>query len=213
MYPLGGASPRKKFWGAKFFPNHLGSGGVVQNFSGSSPWKEVPKTGFKILGAPQKKFAWGSKLGQISWFYDFFAHFSQTVRYINNLITDFRSTDIPLPDAKKIRILQSTVNYVIESRIYPPSDLIAGLYTKDSPGGTVGGGSPIRRSSVEIISSLIKEFQSLNEPSGLTKIWPTSLLLQVIGFLSFLHSLWPKIVQWTQYNMHELPSFLLALFR
>jgi len=45
------------------------------------------------------------------------------------------------------------VNYVIESRIHPPSDLIAGLYTKDSLGGTVGGGIPIRRSSVEIISS------------------------------------------------------------
>jgi len=34
--------------------------------------------------------------------------------------------------------------------------LIAGLYTKDSPGGTVGGGIPIRRSSVEIISSFFK---------------------------------------------------------
>jgi len=30
----------------------------------------------------------------------------------------------------KIGVLWSTVNYVIESRIHPPSDLIAGLYTK-----------------------------------------------------------------------------------
>ena len=45
------------------------------------------------------------------------------------------------------------MNYVIESRIHPPSDLIAGLYTKDSLGGTVGGGIPIRCSSVEVISS------------------------------------------------------------
>jgi len=28
---------------------------MVQNFSGNSPWKEVPKTGFKIFGAPPKK--------------------------------------------------------------------------------------------------------------------------------------------------------------
>jgi len=45
------------------------------------------------------------------------------------------------------------VNYVIESRIHPPSDLIAGLYTKRLARGAVGGGIPIRRSSVEIISS------------------------------------------------------------
>ena len=84
-----GPSPKKNFWGAKFFPNPLGSGGVVQIFSGNSPWKEVPKTGFKILGAPPKKFARGSNLGEISWFYDFFAHFYQTVQDINNLIMDF----------------------------------------------------------------------------------------------------------------------------
>ena len=55
------------------------------------------------------------------------------------------------------------MNYVIESRIHPPSDLIARLYTKDSPGGTVGGGIPIRRSSVEIISS----FYFFVEKSGI----------------------------------------------
>ena len=45
------------------------------------------------------------------------------------------------------------MNYVIESRLHPPSDLIAGLYTKRLTRGTVGGGIPIRRSSVEIIST------------------------------------------------------------
>ena len=50
--PLGGPSAQKKFfWGkAKIFPNPLGSGGVVQTFPGNSPWKDVPKTGFKFLG-------------------------------------------------------------------------------------------------------------------------------------------------------------------
>jgi len=74
--------------GVKFFPNPLGSGGVVQNFPGNSPWKEVPKTGFKILGFPQKIWG-GSKLAQISWFSNFFAHFSKTVRDIASLKTDF----------------------------------------------------------------------------------------------------------------------------
>ena len=60
--PLGGASPQKKFGGgAKFFPTPLGSGGMVQTFPGNSPWKEVPKTGFKIFGAPPKKFVGGGQ--------------------------------------------------------------------------------------------------------------------------------------------------------
>ena len=48
----------------------------------------------------------------------------------------------------------STVNYMIKSRIHPPSDLIAGLYTKRLARGAVGP-IPIRRSSVEIISSYL----------------------------------------------------------
>ena len=56
-----GPSPPKKIWRANFFPNPLGSGGMVQNFSGNSPWKEVPKTGFKILGAPSPKKIWGGQ--------------------------------------------------------------------------------------------------------------------------------------------------------
>ena len=51
----------KKFGGEIFF-HPLGLGGVVQTFPGNSPWKKVPKTGFKILGAfPQKKIWGGSK--------------------------------------------------------------------------------------------------------------------------------------------------------
>ena len=44
-------------------------------------------------------------------------------------------------------VLQSTVNYVIESRKHPPFDLIAGLYIKRlaREGGAVGEGIPIRR--------------------------------------------------------------------
>ena len=50
-----GAPPPKKFGGgAKFFSNPLGSGDVVNNFFSNSPWKDVPKNGFKILVAPEK---------------------------------------------------------------------------------------------------------------------------------------------------------------
>jgi len=80
--------PPLKNLGGEIFSHPLGSGGVVQTFSGNSPWKGVPKTGFQILGAPQKKFAGGSKLAQISRFSDFFAHFSKTVWDIANLKTD-----------------------------------------------------------------------------------------------------------------------------
>jgi len=79
--------PKKFFWGGEFFPNSLGSGGMVQNFPGNSPWKEVPKTGFKIWGLPPKKIV-GAKLAQILRFSDFFSHFSKTVRDIANLKTD-----------------------------------------------------------------------------------------------------------------------------
>ena len=61
--PWGGPYPhQKKFGGgAKFFPTPLRLGVVVQTFPGNSPWKEVPKTGFEILGGPQKKFAGGGQ--------------------------------------------------------------------------------------------------------------------------------------------------------
>ena len=88
MYPLGGAPPPKKiFWG-KIFSQPLRVRGVVQNFPGNNPRKEVLKTGFKIWGAPPKKFAGESKLAQILRFSNFFAHFSKTVRDIANLKTN-----------------------------------------------------------------------------------------------------------------------------
>ena len=90
MYPLGGL-PQKIFFGegAKFFPNLLVSGGMVQNFPGNSPWKGVPKTGFKIMGAPpQKNLHGGQNYPKFRDFSDFFAHFSKTVRDINNLKMD-----------------------------------------------------------------------------------------------------------------------------
>jgi len=76
------------------------------------------------------------------------------------------------------------VNYVIESRIHPPSDLIAGLYTKDSPGGTVGGGIPIRCSSVEIISSSVV-FTCLY--FGVLPHFRAVVSVTVIAFLSCEH--------------------------
>jgi len=44
---------------------------------------------------------------------------------------------------------------VIQARRHPPSDLTARLYTETRQGATLGGGIPIRRSSVEIISSVV----------------------------------------------------------
>ena len=88
-----GISPQKNLGGGeKIFPNPLGSGGVVQNFPGNSPWKEVPEKKYPKLvsefwGLPRKKIS--MKLAQISWFSNFFAHFSKMVRGVANLKTDF----------------------------------------------------------------------------------------------------------------------------
>jgi len=87
MHPMG-ALPQKKF-GGKNFSHPLRSGGVVQTIAGNSPWKGVPKTGFKILGLRQKICGVGSKVAQILWFSDFIAHFSKMVRGITNLKMDF----------------------------------------------------------------------------------------------------------------------------
>ena len=121
--PLGGPPP-KKIWGQNFFPP-LGSGGVVQTFPGNSPWKDVSKTGFKILGAspPQKKNLWGSKLAQISWFSDFFAHFSKTVQDIANLKSWFLIYGDSSTRWWRNGVLLSSKNYVIRAQRHPPSDL------------------------------------------------------------------------------------------
>ena len=58
-----GALPPKKFGGAKFFPNLLGSGGAGQTFPGNSPLKGVPKLVLKFWGLPpKKKFEGGQSL-------------------------------------------------------------------------------------------------------------------------------------------------------
>ena len=121
--PWGPFSP-KKIFGAKFFPNLLGSGGVVRNFSGNSPWKEVPTTGFKILGAPPKKICGGeSKLAQISRFSDYFAHFSKTVRNIENLKNWFVVYGHSSTRWWRNGVLLSSVNYANRTRRHPPSNL------------------------------------------------------------------------------------------
>jgi len=47
-------------------------------------------------------------------------------------------------------VLRSTTNYAIESRKHPPSNFTAGLYTTWLARGQLGGGIPIRHSSIEI---------------------------------------------------------------
>ena len=81
-----GALPKKNLEGKIF--SQLGSGGVVQTFPGNSPWKEVPKTGVKILGAPAKKFGGGVKISPNFAIFRLFATFSKTVRDIAKLKTD-----------------------------------------------------------------------------------------------------------------------------
>ena len=62
--PLGRGPSAEKNLGGEIFSHPLRVRGVVQTFSGNSPWKGVPKTGFKILRAPppQKKNLRGIKI-------------------------------------------------------------------------------------------------------------------------------------------------------
>jgi len=124
MYPWG-ALPPKKF-GGQNFSHPLGSGGVVQTFPGNSPEKGAPKTGFKILGAPppKKKFAGGSNLSQISWFSDFFYPFLQNgARYCQSK-TGFVICGHSCTRWWRNGVLLSSMNYVIQTRKHPPSNLL-----------------------------------------------------------------------------------------
>ena len=136
--PWGEALPPKKIWGAKFFPNPLGSGGVVQNFFGNSPWKDVPKTGFKILGAPPKKIWGGVKFSPNFAIFRLFRPFLQNgARYRKSknwfVIYGHSSTRW-----RRSGVLLSGMNYVIRAQWHPPSDLIACLYTKRLARGPSG---------------------------------------------------------------------------
>ena len=145
-------------WGeVKFFPTPLESGAWYKLFMAILE-KEYPKLVLKFWGLPRKKNLRGSKLAKISWFSDFFAHFSKTVRHINNLKTDFKSVDIRLPDGKEMVCfsLRSTTNYVIQARKHPPSDLTAGLYTKRLARGRLWAEVfQFDARSVKIISSFV----------------------------------------------------------
>ena len=129
MYPLG-ALPQKKIWGrGEIFSQPLGSGGMVQNFPGNSPWKEIPKTGFKILGAlPQKKILWGGgdKISQNLAIFRLFCPFLQNgARYCQSkngfVIYGHFSTRW-----WRNGVLLSSMNYVNRTRLHPPSDLFTG---------------------------------------------------------------------------------------
>ena len=125
-----GALLPKKLGEGEIFSHPLRLGGVVQNFPGNNPWKDVPKTGIKILGAPQRKFVGRSKLAQISWFSDFLPISPKQCKIspIQKRIFNLRTFLYQM--VKKWCVLRSTTNYVIQSRKHPPSDLTAGLYTK-----------------------------------------------------------------------------------
>jgi len=76
------------------------------------------------------------------------------VRVINDLKMDFSATDIPLPDDKKMVYFGPpgiTCSNLENAR--PPIWLPV-FIQRDLPGGAVGGGIPIRRTSVEITSTL-----------------------------------------------------------
>ena len=127
-----GALPPKKF-GGRNFSHPLGSGGMVQNFSGNSPEKK-PKTGFKILGAPppQKKNCRGLKVSPNFAIFRLFCPFLQNgarYRKSKNWFVIYRHSSTRRW-RNGVHVLLSSMNYVIRTRIHPPSDLIAGLYTK-----------------------------------------------------------------------------------
>ena len=128
--------------------------GVVQNFSGNSPWKEVPKTGFKIWGLPQKNFAGGVIFSPNFAIFRLFclflqngARYHQSKKRICNLQTFLYQSE------EMMYFCSPWIKWSKLENTHPPIWLPVFIQSF-SPGATVGGGIPIWRSSVEIISSL-----------------------------------------------------------
>ena len=124
--PTGRPSPKKL--GAKFF-SPLRVGDVGQTISSD---KAYPKLVLKFCGLP-KNLQGGSNLAQISWFSAFFAHVLITERDITYLKTDYQTTDSSPWDKEWCTLIH--YEYVIAAHSHPP----------------MGGGTPTRRSSVELI--------------------------------------------------------------
>ena len=83
-------------------PIDPGLGAWSNLFRAIGPEKEYPKLVRKFGGLFQNKFAGRQIYSQISWFSDFFAHFSTTERDITNLKTHYETTDTPLQDGEKM---------------------------------------------------------------------------------------------------------------
>jgi len=144
--------PKKnKIWGAKIFSNPLGSGAWSKIFLAIVAEKKYRKLVSKFWGLPPKKFA-GVKIN-FAIFRLFSPFLQNNVRYRQSK-NGFVIYGHSATRWWRNGVLLSSMNYVILTRKHPPSDLIASLYTKRLARGAVGGGIPIRRSSVEIISSL-----------------------------------------------------------
>jgi len=123
MHPLGGPSPQKNF-GGKIFSLPLASGGVVQTFPGNSPWKGLPKTGFKILGAPRKKICGrGIKINPNFVIFRLFRPFLQNGARYRQSKSGFLIYGHSSTRWWRNGVLLSSMNYVIRARRHPPSNL------------------------------------------------------------------------------------------
>ena len=115
MYPLGGP-PSQKNLGGKIFSHPLRVRGVVQTFPDNSPWKEVPKTGFKILRGME-----GVKISPNFVIFLLFNPFLQNgARYCQT-----KNWFLIYGHSRRWRngVLLSSTNYVNRTRLHPPSDL------------------------------------------------------------------------------------------
>ena len=123
MYPLRGPSPPKKNWGAKFFPNPLGSAAWSKIFLAIVPEEKYPKLVSKFWGLPPKKFVGRVKISPNFMIFRLFCPFLQNgARYRQSkngsVICGHFST-------RWLRngVLLSSMNYVIRPRRHPPSNL------------------------------------------------------------------------------------------
>ena len=119
-----GALPPKEIWGAKYFPNPLGSGGMVQNFSGNSPWKEVPNWFENIGGSPKKNLRGGAvKISPNFAIFRLICQFLQNSARYHQSRNGFVIYGHSSTKWWRNGVLLSSMNYVIRTRIHPPSDL------------------------------------------------------------------------------------------
>jgi len=125
----------KEIWGGRNFFHPLGSRAWFKLFLAIVPEKEYPKLVLKFWGLSQKNL-----VVKISPNFVIFRlvcpllqNSTRYQQFENGLLNHRHSST----DGKN-GVLRCTTNYVIEARKHPPSDLIAGLYTRWHARGRCG---------------------------------------------------------------------------